>query len=202
MAVAAVDPVELLLFVLLAVKGADHADAGEILLQDAGQAPFRLIHPLEGGPYPPEEDDGVDHDSRHQEERDERHADVESDHERDRGRQHDDGPPDLHDLGGQKAAEGLHIRCTALDEIAGLGPVVEAAGQMLELIVEPIAELSHDLLARGGGPAAAEIGEETGNGREGHHADQGQPEIGAQELRTAETVHHPSDEGRCLLGLR
>jgi hypothetical protein len=193
---------ELLLLEVLAREGPHHPDPGQVLLQGARHLRLGLVHSLEGPLDLAEELERESEDDRDERHRHHGQPPIEREHERERDQQHECRPPDLDHLAREELAQGLDVRGRPLHQIPGLRAVMERDRQMLEVVVDPIPHPAHDVFRRGGGQAPAYVRESTSQGRQEHHPDRRQPEMGAQEGLAAPEGDHPPDEGRALLRMR
>ncbi len=195
---------ELLHLVVLAGEGLHHAHAGQVLLQGRRKHGFLFLilfvtpgHEFEE----PDRDGQNDGDGNHRKpgqfdiQVDQRHQ-VDDEHQQDAS--HADG------LFAVEAAQGVHVRGDALDQIARRRLAVIRKGQALDMVEEIVAQAAGDSLGGVGGEASRKIGEqsfETGQSDEPERDDGQSPIEGAkgQGLRAQHGIGKVAEQkvGQC-----
>ena len=118
-------------------------------------------------------------------------------------REEQDDAADADRLVGVEAAQRVHIRGAALDQLAGLRLVVIAEGQPLDVVVQIVAQPARDPLGGLRGELAAEEGEEALHQRQHHEAERDR-EQDAELLRLPQDFVHEvaQQQGGGRLGQR
>ena len=121
-----------------------HANAGEVFLQHRRHGRFGLVHFKEDLLHPREERHRAQDDDRHQAHRQHRQQGVAPEQHRRHDREQEHGAANLHHLRRQEHAHGLHVGAAALHQVAGVGSVEERRRQMVQALIEGIAQLPGD----------------------------------------------------------
>ncbi len=181
---------------VLAGEGADHADAGEVFLDDAGERALGLVHGFEDVAHAAEIEVTVGDERADEGEGDEGERCVEREQERQGGGGEQGRLADLHDLHGEELARGLDVAGAALHEVAGVGAVEVARGQVVEVVVEVVFQPARDAVARERDLPALQVAEHAGEGGERDHGDGREPEVCAEVVGAAEQAEQGGEEGR------
>lgn len=186
---------ELLYFEVVPTEGAHDADAGDVFLDDGGEAAFGFIDLAEelldllGVDVAVADDKGYEHHGYDGE------ADVHGQHDGEDGEDEDDGATDFDDVGGEEDAGGLDVGGAALDEVASLGLVNVTVGEALDVVVKLVLEALADAVGGFGGEELLEEVEGAADDGEDDHGGERYPEIGFDELGAAEQVYNAAQEG-------
>ena len=151
----AVGHLELLALVLLPGKGAHHAHAAQVLLQRRREFRFLFLEDLVALADLAEEVDRDAHNQRHNDNRDERQPDVERQQGGEVDNEEHDDAAEADRLFTEEAPQRVHVRCRALDQVAGWRLVMVGERQALHVIVEVVAQTADDALRGLGRPTTA-----------------------------------------------
>ena len=185
-----------LLLALLLSEGAHDADAGEVLLQNGVQHTVRFVRHFEGLMHHFEEPRREAEQRRHKNQAVERnrHGARQQDAHGDNDHQH--RVDDFHHLNRQKAANRIHVRRAALNQLACLRFNVVRKRQVLQMAVEVIAQFSGDIFTRNRGGTSLNEREHAVDDVHQDERQRGNPQILTEEIASAEGVNRVHEEIR------
>ena len=138
-------------FMCLTGKGAHHLHPGDIFLQFGGELAQDIIDVQEQLADALAEAGGDHHQRNHRQQGNEGQQRVAGEQDHQDSDQQQGHPDQLDDAVTGKTLHRAHILDAAADQLAGLGMVVEAEGEALNVIVEPVAQVvSHEICQRFG----------------------------------------------------
>ena len=192
--------VEFFDLVCLAGECLHHAHAAQVLLQGGRKHRVLLLVGFIGFGDLLEENQRGCQDERHRDDREQRqaHIDLQQRDEVDDEEQRD--APDADGLVVVKAAQRVHVRGAALDQLAGVGFGMVGEGQVLDVVVEVIAQAFNAAFSGLGRQPAAQIGENALQRGKSQEAQRDQPDGEAAGLVDQVVVHKETEQqiGQCF----
>ena len=142
---------------LLPRKRSDHAHAVQIFLQHGAEAAIRFVRRLERLLRLHKKEKRKPENDRNHRHADERHGHVERPHQRQHDGDQKECVADFDELHGEKLPDRLHIGRAALNQIAGFGVDMIIVSQMLQMVIDAVADALRRRFRRKRRPLAFQI---------------------------------------------